>query len=722
MRSPGAAANCCFLAWIMASVPVVSALGGTGLQPDPHAKWSLWAHPGPRRWMPAAFDTNRGRLVTFGGWPAVGNALFTYEWDGVRWLRAATLGPPIREGHAMTFDAGTGEVILFGGSPPGGLGFSPPPLDDTWSWDGTSWTQLADGGPAGRERHAMAYDTARGEIVLFGGLHSDNENFIVFGDTWVWDGATWTQVSSTGPSPRYDVAMAYDEERERVVLYGGADGSDMLGDTWEWDGQTWVQVSTVGPPCRASHMMTYDADRQRTVVFGGAAPCVNFPFIADQQDTWEWDGVTWQQVANFGPFKRRGGAMVYDSVNHVSLLFAGWPAAYFPQGNGGSPLATELTLSDLWAWDGSSWTQLSGNYPRGRYGHEMAYDAARGVSVFFGGRVDIAGYESETWEFDGESWVRKTYESPIVFDPTKPRPRAAHGMAYHAGDQAVYMFGGTLGNAGPATDEMWKWQGAEWIQVTAPTQPSPRYSHGMVYDSRRNRLVVFGGSHDGDLLSDTWEYDGVTWTQVPVSGPSPRFEFAMVYDETRGRTVLFGGSVSGSSSVPMLGDTWEYDGQSWTLVSEAGPPPRQGAAAAYDSARGIMVVRGGIGTADGQFVLFDDAWSWDGAAWRLVTDVGPGPRYVEALAYDSQLDQMVLFGGTNEIGTVVTFEETWLLSYDIPGDLDQDGDVDLADLGLLLSSYGCPEPPQSGHCAGDADGDGDTDLADLGLLLANYGS
>ena len=53
-----------------------------------------------------------------------------------------------------------------------------------------------------------------------------------------------------------------------------------------------------------------------------------------------------------------------------------------------------------------------------------------------------------------------------------------------------------------------------------------------------------------------------------------------------------------------------------------------------------------------------------------------------------------------------------------PGDLDGDGDTDLADLGVLLADFGCAVP---GPCAGDLDGDGDTDLADLGILLADFG-
>lgn len=54
----------------------------------------------------------------------------------------------------------------------------------------------------------------------------------------------------------------------------------------------------------------------------------------------------------------------------------------------------------------------------------------------------------------------------------------------------------------------------------------------------------------------------------------------------------------------------------------------------------------------------------------------------------------------------------------IPGDLDNDGDVDLADLAMMLSNFGCNTPP----CVADINGDGQTDLGDLAILLANFGS
>ncbi len=54
----------------------------------------------------------------------------------------------------------------------------------------------------------------------------------------------------------------------------------------------------------------------------------------------------------------------------------------------------------------------------------------------------------------------------------------------------------------------------------------------------------------------------------------------------------------------------------------------------------------------------------------------------------------------------------------LPGDVDGDGDIDLTDLSILLSNFGCVPPPA---CPGDVDGDGDVDLADLSILLTGFG-
>jgi hypothetical protein len=139
-----------------------------------------------------------------------------------------------------------------------------------------------------RHDHAMAYDEARQRVVVFGGQHRyDTPNEA---DTWQWDGAKWMQrFPTTAPIERAFSAMAYDSARQRVVLFGGYGGNLLRADTWEWDGTTWVQrFPATSPPARGGHAMAYDAARQRVVLFGGnAGPTLS--------DTWEWDGTTWSQ-------------------------------------------------------------------------------------------------------------------------------------------------------------------------------------------------------------------------------------------------------------------------------------------------------------------------------------------------------------------------------------------------------------------------------------------
>src|SRR5207247_2076587 len=129
------------------------------------------------------------------------------------------------------YDATHDEVVLFGGANENGA------LRDTWTWDGTTWTQQHPAtSPAGRVVMGMAYDAAHGDIVLFGGYNGSD----LF-DTWTWDGTAWTlQHPATSPSARDSMGMAYDAARGESVLLAGYNGSvGFLGDTWTWDGTTW---------------------------------------------------------------------------------------------------------------------------------------------------------------------------------------------------------------------------------------------------------------------------------------------------------------------------------------------------------------------------------------------------------------------------------------------------------------------------------------------------
>lgn len=133
-----------------------------------------------------------------------------------------------------------------------------------------------------------------------------------------------------------------------------------------------------------------------------------------------------------------------------------------------------------------------------------------------------------------------------------------------------------------------------WQLVTTIHKPQARDIHGMVYDSLRHVMVLFGGDSSGtSRLNDTWEYDGVDWSLINTpQKPSGRVNLStgMVFDSNRGRTVLFGGLTAAG----YVNDTWEYDGSTWIQINTpTSPTPRDAYAAAFDSTRNVVVLFGG---------------------------------------------------------------------------------------------------------------------------------
>jgi hypothetical protein len=283
-------------------------------------RWERVATLGPsaRASHAMVYDAARARSVLFGGETGAGQLGDTWEWNGIAWTHAcatapcATLTPAPRSGHAMAFDRAHGVTILFGGQGDGAL------LDDTWAWDGAAWREVCAGAcahPSARFGHAMAYDGARGRVVLFGGASCLASVCTDLGDTWEWDGTRWAFASSAGPQ-RSNHAMMFDDALGASVVFGGAH-EGLLGDTWTWDGAQWRQASTTtGPGRRASAALAYDRARRRGALFGGG----------DATSTvWDWDGAAWSPLAStVDPGPRSSLAIIYDEARRRVVLFGGY--------------------------------------------------------------------------------------------------------------------------------------------------------------------------------------------------------------------------------------------------------------------------------------------------------------------------------------------------------------------------------------------------------------
>jgi hypothetical protein len=254
---------------------------------------SGWTHRRPNGTPPAltgaslAYDAAHQDVVLFGGSTSgtTTNQTWVYQYRAGTWnqLHPST-SPPARANAAMTFDPRSGKVILFGGCC-GGEQFAPTELGDTWAWDGATWSQLSpSAAPAPREGALLIDDAAMSKLLLFGG--SVQGSTMVAAETWTWDGTAWAQLHP-GSSPAADAAyaaMAYHAPSTQVVLLIGYSSG---GQTWVWNGSTWMLLPIdFAPPAHSRWLAAPFPPSNAVMVYDLVTP-------GDPGQTWTWDGHAW---------------------------------------------------------------------------------------------------------------------------------------------------------------------------------------------------------------------------------------------------------------------------------------------------------------------------------------------------------------------------------------------------------------------------------------------
>lgn len=198
--------------------------------------------------------------------------------------------------------------------------------------------------------------------------------------------------------------------------------------------------------------------------------------------------------------------------------------------------------------------------------------------------------------------------------PTTTHPVCDRGAAvYDAARQEVLYVG--LGSVyqmpWAACNSTWSYDGSDWTEVADAVQSPPwRIESALAYDPVRERVVLFGGKRiqgNAVLTREVWEWDGATWSDrtPPATAvqPVPMSEPGLAFDPITGRMLMFGGTVPNQA----MTDTWSWDGASWTRIDSDGPWhfPH----ATWDGQR-VLGVGNGIPGFGGWELL-----SWDGAGW-----------------------------------------------------------------------------------------------------------
>jgi hypothetical protein len=337
----------------------------------------------------------------------------------------------------------------------------------------------------------------------------------------------WTQRNIPGPPARRGPGMVYDRARARTVLFGGAQGGSgtWYGDTWEYDGASWSQVATTGPSPRVNPAMTYDEGRHVSVVFGGYTQtgCCSGHINGD---TWEWSGAAWtQRTLAVSPPANQGGKMIYDAATGVCVMYG--PGA------------------NQWEFNGATgvWTQVTAGGPDPSAGFAFVYDRARARRLLYIGHAGINHEIVYRWDAPTSTFV-------LISDSAGMGPVYGSSLVFHdTKQQAISMLG--FGYGFGYETSMWG-LGSTWQDIVDPVPMHTRSDAGLVFDSVRDTLVMYGGWDNNFFVGDdTWEYGG-------PPGPS-------VTQQPSALTVISGGPATFTTAAQGTG-TLTYQ---WTVGGQA---------------------------------------------------------------------------------------------------------------------------------------------------------
>lgn len=322
------------------------------------------------------------------------------------------------------------------------------------------------------------------------------------------------------------------------------------------------------------------------------------------------------------------------------------------------------------------WHNLSENAsPSPREGEALVYDPAEGYVLLFGGATG-AGAQHDTWTFANGRWTNLT---PTL--TRSPPSRFKAGVAYDAADGYVLVFGG---HTSTYLNDTWKWEDGNWSEINTTTAPSAREDAMMAYDPADGYVVLFGGENvQNHLLNDTWTYLDGAWTNITASirlSPPTREAGAMTWDSTDGYVLLFGGSNDPRGD---LHDTWTFRGGVWTNrtnLSAPTPSKRETPMMADDPIDGFVLLFGGLKFPSS----LADSWAYSNGSWTQLA-VAPSPPAVwggEA-TWDPNggLGFVLLFGGVSSPYSNATYyNQTWTFKVPLLANLSASGPTEF-DLG-----------------------------------------
>jgi len=302
-----------------------------------------------------------------------------------------------------------------------------------------------------------------------------------------------------------------------------------------------------------------------------------------------------------------------------------------------------------------------GTAPSGRVDGTIAYAPVSRTLYLFGGQVSTVQNDLWAYSLDDQGW------SPVTVTGDLPPARLGHTLVWDARRNRLVLFGG---QARGFFSDVWAFDvtAGRWQQLARDEAgPSRRYGHSAIFEPGRDRMVISHGFTSAGRFDDTWAFNLASnaWQNLTPSGTKPlrRCLHHAVYDAAGGQMLLYGGCASGNGPCP-LGDLWSFDlsANRWTeRTGTVRPEGREYYGMVFDDSRARLVLFGGSGGG-----LLNDTWEFGPGEWRRSLIEGPPPeprsRHQSAFAADRQT--AFFFGGRTNSGPT---NELWALGAAVAG-------------------------------------------------------
>jgi hypothetical protein len=277
-------------------------------------------------------------------------------------------------------------------------------------------------------------------------------------------------------------------------------------------------------------------------------------------------------------------------------------------------------------------------------------------------------------DFLGEHWTRLT--PPLldlsVVDPVRGRVLLLpFGLDASPGE--YWELGLTPGS---------RWRKQAW-ENAGPDWNTP--IRAVTYDPALDRLIALAGSWTPGSLS-VWSLNlggDRRWVELATSGTAPvdRDGFAFVFDSRRDRYVLFGGQ-SKYGGPPMFNDVWDLrvgrEVATWTPLETVGDSvtAHYQIGAIYDEKRDRMVVIGGARglPGGGEIEPSDDLPTLEfgePSRWKVFPrqHQPTGLDYLPRCLYEPKSDRMLVFGGATSTPIAIPLDDLIVSVELTPGDM-----------------------------------------------------